>query len=148
MEEQREIASFLAKTVANKKIILFDGVCNLCNSAVQFVIKHDQKDIFRFVALQSELGQQILKHIGVNPVNIDSIVLYEPGKAYYYKSSAAIEIARSIGGFWHLGTVFRIIPTSIRNQLYDYIAKNRYKWYGKKESCMIPTPELKIKFLE
>lgn len=132
----------------NKKIILFDGVCNLCNSAVQFVIKHDGKDVFRFVALQSELGQQILKHIGVNPVNIDSIVLYEPGVAYYYKSSAAIQIARSLGGFWHFGTVFKVIPTGIRNLLYDYIAKNRYKWYGKKESCMIPTLELKIKFLE
>ncbi|MBF4472087.1 thiol-disulfide oxidoreductase DCC family protein [Flavobacterium sp. HJJ] len=132
----------------DKKIILFDGVCNLCNSAVQFVIKHDQKDVFRFVALQSELGQQILKHIGVNPVNIDSIVLYEPGKAYYYKSSAAIEIARSLGGFWHFGTVFRIIPTGIRNLFYDYIAKNRYEWYGKKESCMIPTMELKKNFLE
>jgi predicted DCC family thiol-disulfide oxidoreductase YuxK len=132
----------------NKKIILFDGVCNLCNSAVQFVIQHDGKDVFRFVALQSELGQQILKHIGVNPVNIDSIVLYEPGVAYYYKSSAAIQIARSLGGFWHFGTVFKVIPTGIRNLLYDYIAKNRYKWYGKKESCMIPTLELKIKFLE
>ena len=132
----------------NKKIILFDGVCNLCNSAVQFVIKHDNKDVFRFVALQSELGQQILKHIGVNPANIDSIVLYEPGVAYYCKSSAAIEMARSLGGFWHFGTVFRIIPTAIRNLLYDYVAKNRYKWYGKKESCMIPTPELKIKFLK
>jgi predicted DCC family thiol-disulfide oxidoreductase YuxK len=132
----------------NKKIILFDGVCNLCNSAVQFVIKHDGKDVFRFVALQSELGQQILKHIGVNPVNIDSIILYEPGVAYYYKSSAAIQIARSLGGFWHFGTVFKVIPTGIRNLLYDYIAKNRYKWYGKKESCMIPTLELKIKFSE
>lgn len=132
----------------NKKIILFDGVCNLCNSAVQFVIQHDQKDVFRFVALQSELGQQILNHIGVNPANIDSIVLYEPGIAYYYKSSAAIQIARNLGGFWHFGTVFRIIPTNIRNLLYDYIAKNRYKWYGKKDSCMMPTPELKIKFLE
>jgi predicted DCC family thiol-disulfide oxidoreductase YuxK len=132
----------------NKKIILFDGVCNLCNSAVQFVINHDKKDVFRFVALQSELGQQILKHIGINPANIDSIVLYEPGIAYYYKSSAAIQIAKNLGGFLHLGTIFRIIPTVIRNQLYDYIAKNRYKWYGKKESCMIPTPELKIKFLE
>ncbi|REG97914.1 thiol-disulfide oxidoreductase DCC family protein [Flavobacterium aquicola] len=132
----------------DKKIILFDGVCNLCNSAVQFVIQHDRKDVFRFVALQSELGQQILKHIGVNPVNIDSIVLYEPGIAYYYKSSAAIEIAKNLGGFWHFGTVFRIIPTGIRNLLYDYVAKNRYKWFGKKESCMTPTPELKIKFLE
>lgn len=112
------------------------------------MIQHDGKDVFRFVALQSELGQQILKHIGVNPVNIDSIVLYEPGVAYYYKSSAAIEIARNLGGFWHFGTVFRIIPTGIRNLLYDYIARNRYKWYGKKESCMMPAPELKIKFLE
>jgi len=131
----------------NKKIILFDGVCNLCNAAVQFVIQHDKKDVFRFVALQSELGQEILKHIGINPKNIDSVILYEPGILYYYKSTAAIEIAKSLGGFWHLGTVFRIIPTGIRNQLYDYIAKNRYKWYGKKEICWIPTQELKSKFL-
>ena len=131
----------------DKKIILFDGVCNLCNSAVQFVIHHDKKDVFRFVALQSELGQQILKHIGINPLNIDSIILYKPGIAYYYKSQAALEIAKSLGGIWYFGTVFRIIPTGISNQLYDYIAKNRYKWYGKKESCMIPTAELKSKFL-
>lgn len=131
----------------NKKIILFDGVCNLCNSAVQFVIEHDSKDVFRFVALQSELGQDILVHIGIDSKNIDSIILYEPGVAYYYKSSAAIEIARSLGGFLHFGTIFRVIPTGIRNQVYDYIAKNRYKWYGKKESCMLPTEELKAKFL-
>lgn len=132
----------------SKKIILFDGVCNLCNSAVQFVIQYDKNDVFRFVALQSPLGKEIVKYLGIDTKNIDSIVLYEPGVAYYYKSAAAIEIARDLGGFWHLGTVFRIIPTGIRNLLYDYIAKNRYKWYGKKESCMIPTPELKIKFLE
>ena len=131
----------------NKKIILFDGVCNLCDAVVQFVIKHDKNDVFRFVALQSEMGQGILKHIGIDPKNIDSVILYEPGIAYYYKSTAAIEIAKSLGGFWHLGTVFRIIPTGIRNQLYDYIAKNRYKWYGKKETCWIPTKELKSKFL-
>jgi predicted DCC family thiol-disulfide oxidoreductase YuxK len=131
----------------NKKIILFDGVCNLCNSAVQFVVKHDKKDLFRFVALQSQLGQEILNYIGIDSKNIDSIVLYEPGVSYYYKSEAALEIARNLGGIFHLGTIFRIIPTGIRNQLYDYIAKNRYKWYGKKESCMLPTTELKAKFL-
>jgi len=131
----------------NKKIILFDGVCNLCDSAVQFVIQHDTKDVFRFVALQSELGHQIIKHIGINTQNIDSIILYEPGIAYYYKSEAALQITRNLGGFFHFGTIFKIIPTSIANQLYDYIAKNRYKWYGKKESCMIPTTELKAKFL-
>jgi predicted DCC family thiol-disulfide oxidoreductase YuxK len=132
----------------NKKVILFDGVCNLCDSAVQFVIKHDKKDVFRFVALQSELGQEILKHIGINPKNIDSIILYEPGIAYYYKSAAALQIAKNLGGFLHFGTIFKIIPTGISNQLYDYIAKNRYKWYGKKEQCMIPTKDLKAKFLE
>jgi predicted DCC family thiol-disulfide oxidoreductase YuxK len=131
----------------DKKIILFDGVCNLCNSAVQFVVKHDKNDVFRFVALQSELGKEIIKHIGIDSKKIDSIVLYEPGVAYYYKSDAALEIARNLGGIFHLGTIFRIIPTGIRNQLYDFVAKNRYKWYGKKESCMLPTPELKAKFL-
>lgn len=132
----------------NKKIILFDGVCNLCDSAVQFVIEHDKNDVFRFVALQSVLGQEILKHIGINPKNIDSVILYEPGIAYYYKSQAALEIAKSLGGFFHFGTILKIFPTGIRNQLYDYIAKNRYKWYGKKETCWIPTEELKSKFLK
>ena len=131
----------------DKKIILFDGVCNLCNASVQFVIKHDSKDIFRFVSLQSDLGQQILKHIGLDPKHIDSIVLYEPGIAYYYKSAAAIEIAKYLGGFFHMGTLFRLIPNGIRNLLYDYIARNRYKWYGKTDHCSTPTPELKSKFL-
>jgi predicted DCC family thiol-disulfide oxidoreductase YuxK len=132
----------------DKKIILFDGVCNLCDALVQFVIQHDHNDVFRFVALQSQLGQQILKHIGIDSKNIDSIVLYEPGVAYYYKSGAALEIAKSLGGFFHMGTVFRIIPAAIRNLLYDYIARNRYRWYGKKQECLILTPELKTKFLE
>jgi predicted DCC family thiol-disulfide oxidoreductase YuxK len=131
----------------DKKIILFDGVCNLCNSSVQYVIKRDKNDVFRFVALQSELGQKILKHIGINDKNIDSIVLYEPGKAYYYKSTAALEIAKKLGGLLTYGTIFKIIPTRLRDVAYDYIAKNRYKWYGKQESCMIPTPELQSKFL-
>jgi predicted DCC family thiol-disulfide oxidoreductase YuxK len=132
----------------NKKIILFDGVCNLCNSAVQFIIKHDKGDVFRFVALQSELGQEILAYIGIDAKNIDSIVLYEPGVAYYCKSDAALKITKSLDGLFSMGIIFKIIPTGIRNSLYDYIAKNRYKWYGKKESCMIPTLELKRKFLE
>lgn len=130
-----------------KKILLFDGVCNLCNSSVQYVIKRDEKDEFRFVALQSELGQEIVKHIGIADKNIDSIVLYLPGIAYYYKSSAVIEISKSLQGFFNYGMLFRLLPTFLRDSVYDYIAKNRYKWYGKQESCMIPTPELKAKFL-
>jgi predicted DCC family thiol-disulfide oxidoreductase YuxK len=131
----------------DKKIILFDGVCNLCNASVQYVIKHDEKDVFRFVSLQSELGQKIQKHIGIADKNIDSIVLYQPGIAYYYKSTAIIEITKSLQGFFNYGLLFRILPTPLRDIVYDYIAKNRYQWYGKKESCMIPTPELKAKFL-
>ncbi len=132
----------------DKKIILFDGVCNLCESSVQFVIKYDTKDQFRFVALQSDLGQKIIQHIGINAKNIDSVILYLPGVAYYYKSNAALQIARSLGGLFHLGTLFKIIPTPLRNALYDYIAHNRYRWYGKKESCLVPTLALKAKFLE
>ena len=112
------------------------------------MIKHDKKDVFRFVSLQSELGQNILKHIGINPSNIDSVVLYEPGIAYYFKSAAAIEIAKNLGGVFHFGTIFRIIPTGIRNQLYNYIAKNRYKWFGKKDNCLVTSIEIKSKFLE
>ena len=131
-----------------KKIILFDGVCNLCEASVQFVIKYDTKNVFRFVALQSDLGIAIVKHIGLESKNIDSIILYEPGIAYNYKSAAALEIAKNLGGFFHFGTIFRLIPNGLRNLLYDYIAKNRYLWYGKKESCLVPTIELKSKFLE
>jgi predicted DCC family thiol-disulfide oxidoreductase YuxK len=132
----------------DKKIILFDGVCNLCDASVQYVIKHDKKDTFRFVALQSDLGQKILKHIGINSAYIDSIVLYQPGVAYFYKSAAAIEIAKGLGGIFSLAKVFSFLPSGIRDTVYDYVATNRYKWYGKKESCFLPTTELMAKFLE
>ena len=131
----------------NKKIILFDGVCNLCDNTVQFIIKHDKKDIFRFVALQSDLGQEIIKHIGIDTAKTDSIILYEPGHAYYYKAQAALNIANNLGGIYSLLNIFSILPNGITNNIYDYIAKNRYKWFGKKDACMIPTPELKSKFL-
>jgi len=131
----------------DKKIILFDGVCNLCNSTVQFLIKHDKKDVFRFVALQSDLGQQIMAYIGIDTSKVDSIIVYEPGKAYFYKAEAALEIASAIGGVYTLLAVFKAVPKGISNAVYDYIARNRYKWYGKKEACMLPTPEIKAKFL-
>lgn len=131
----------------DKKIILFDGVCNLCNSSVQYIIERDHKDMYRFASLQSDIGQQIQHYLGIANRNIDSIVLYEPNKAYYYKSGAIIEIAKEMPYFsWF--TIFRIVPASLRDFVYDYIAKNRYKWYGKQESCWISTPELKAKFLE
>jgi predicted DCC family thiol-disulfide oxidoreductase YuxK len=131
----------------NKKIILFDGVCNLCDSSVQFIIKHDRNDVFRFVTLQSDLGEKIINHIGIDRAKIDSIILYEPGVAYFYKAEAALKIAKELNGIYSLLSLFSVFPNSISNYVYDYIAKNRYKWYGKKEQCMIPTPELKSKFL-
>ncbi|MDI5898654.1 DCC1-like thiol-disulfide oxidoreductase family protein [Flavobacterium sp. LB2P84] len=132
----------------NKKIILFDGVCNLCDSAVQRIIKHDTKDVFRFVALQSDLGQKIIKHLGIDTQKTDSIILYQPGFAYYYKSEAALEIAKNLSGLFYFAAIFSIFPIAFNNYIYDYIAKNRYKWYGKKETCLIPTKELQGKFLE
>lgn len=131
----------------NKKIILFDGICNLCNDSVLKVIKYDKRDHFVFVALQSKIGQDIINYLKIDVSKIDSIILYEPGVAYDIKSTAALKIMKDFGGFWALTQVFEILPTPIRDYFYDYIAKNRYKWFGKKESCMIPTPELKAKFL-
>lgn len=131
----------------DKKIILFDGVCNLCDSTVQYLIKRDNKDVFRFVALQSSLGKEIIDYIGIDTFKTDSIILYEPGKAYYYKAEAAIKIAAQLGGIYHLMKIFSILPKSFNNAVYDYVAKNRYKWYGKKDECMMPTPEMKAKFL-
>jgi len=129
-----------------KQIILFDGVCNYCNDIVNKIIESDNKDLFRFVALQSEKGQEIIKYIGINP-NIDSIVLYQPGFAYYVKSEAVFKIARQLNSGFTLIKLLSILPSSLADLGYNYFAKNRYNWYGKKEACMIPTPEIKAKFL-
>jgi predicted DCC family thiol-disulfide oxidoreductase YuxK len=132
----------------HKKLILFDGVCNLCNASVQYVIKHDKKNVFLFSALQSDIGQQIIKQYNIDTNKVDSILLYTSEKGVDYKSTAALKIATQLGFPQNLALIFFIIPPFIRNWVYDYIAKNRYKWYGKQESCMIPTAELKSKFLE
>ncbi|MHC5202303.1 thiol-disulfide oxidoreductase DCC family protein [Myroides sp. LJL119] len=131
----------------DKKIILFDGVCNLCDQVVQRIIKSDKKDIFRFVALDSDKGRQILNHIGVNPNQIDSIVFYEPGKAYYLQAQAALHIAKHLKGMYYLLGIFNLLPDSINNRLYNYIAKNRYRWFGQKKNCLIPDQNIKNKFL-
>ena len=132
----------------DKQIILFDGVCNLCNSTINYVIDHDKKDLFRFVSLQSDLGHDIQKSIGLSPTDLDSIILYLPADKYFFtKSSAAIKILSQLDGFWFLIKASNILPKSIRNMIYDFIARNRYKWYGKSETCRIPTPELESKFL-
>ena len=132
----------------DKQLILFDGICNLCNSSVLFVIKRDTKNTFLFAPLQSDTGKAVIKHFKIDPEKTDSILLYNPSKqTLKLKSSAAIDIAKHLGLPTNLLVVFSVIPPFIRNWVYDFIAKNRYKWYGKKDACMIPTPELKSKFL-
>ncbi len=132
----------------DKKIILFDGVCNLCNGFVQFVINRDKNDVFRYASLQSEIGQQLISERAIDAKTIDSVILIEPGVAYYIKSDAALQIGRHLKGYRTFSKLLNLIPSSLRNIVYDYTARNRYKWYGKKDQCMIPTPELKAKFLD
>ena len=128
------------------KVILFDGVCNLCNGAVTFIIKRDPKNKFKFAALQSDIGQILTAQHGIDTAKTDSIILVE-NNSVYIKSTAALRIARQMSGAYPLLYGFIIFPAFFRNWVYDWIAKNRYKWFGSKESCMIPTPELKSKFL-
>lgn len=131
----------------DKIIILFDGVCNFCDRWVNFIIKYDKHDKFRFVSLQSELGKNIKQHIHVQS-NIDSIVFYEPGKAYFVKAGAVFEIVKNLDCFpVKIMLLFKIFPEYFTNFIYDFIAKNRYKWFGKTENCRIPTDADKRKFL-
>lgn len=129
-----------------ERIILFDGVCNLCDSSVQFIIKRDPEGKFKFASLQSGIGQELLKKHGLKST-INSFVLIENGKVYV-KSGAAIRICKQLYGLWKMSTVFLVIPPFIRDSLYGVIAKNRYKWFGKKESCLFPSPEWKNRFLD
>ena len=127
-------------------IILFDGVCNLCNGTVNFVIDHDPKGTFKFSALQSDIGKNYIEKFAIDTAKTDSIILIEKDQAYI-KSTAALRIAKKLSGAYPLLYGFIIIPTFIRNMVYNWIAKNRYKWFGKSDACRIPTPELTERFL-
>lgn len=117
----------------NKKVILFDGICNLCNTAVVTAIKFDTKNRFLFAAIQSEKGKEIINYLNIDTSKTDSIILYEPGVSYEIKSTAALKIMNDFGGIWQLTKLLWIFPEGFRNQVYDYIAKNRYKWFGKRK---------------
>ncbi len=129
-----------------KPIILFDGVCNLCNNSVQFVIKHDKTSHFKFAALQSTAGQDLLNQYNLPQHGFDSFVLVQNEKVFL-KSTAALTVAKQLDGPVKLLYGFIIVPAFIRNAVYNFIAKNRYKWFGKKDHCMIPTHALKARFL-
>jgi len=127
-------------------ILLFDGVCNLCNGFVQFVIKRDPEGQFRFAPLQSDFAKDLLKTHNIPSDHMDTVVLVENGKAYV-RSDVALRMALKFGGLWPVFSVFRILPLFIRDTIYNFIAKNRYRWFGEEDQCMIPTPELKSRFL-
>ncbi len=131
----------------NKSIIMFDGVCNLCNSAINFIIERDKINQFLFASLQSDAAQDILLHFKQKNYDFDSVILIENGKIYE-KSTAILKIFRQLNGLWKYSYVFIIIPKFIRDFIYSIIAQYRYQWFGKKETCMIPTKALKVKFLE
>ncbi len=130
-----------------EKIILFDGICNLCNKSVQFVIEHDKHNYFKFASLQSNFGQSFLKEKKIDQNNFDSIIYIEDNK-YYTKSSAALKIAKHLDKNISWLNYFIVVPKPIRDFFYSLIANNRYKLFGKQESCWLPTKELKAKFLE
>ncbi len=131
-------------------IIFFDGVCNLCNGFVQFIIRQDPGGRFRFAALQSEAGQALLAKYGLMPpaggAELDSVLLLSGGQLYSH-SSAVLRIARGLGGVWAWAGVGGLLPRAWRDALYRFVARNRYRWFGRQESCMLPTPALKSRFL-
>lgn len=122
-------------------IIFFDGVCNLCNASVQFVIAHDKKDQFKFTALQGDYAKEVLSKFNDDPQQLNTILLLQEGRLYT-KSSAALRVAGKLNGLIPLLYVFLLVPKFIRDWFYDIIAKNRYQWWGRQESCWVPTPEL------
>lgn len=125
---------------------MFDGVCNMCNAAVQFIIKRDKTGDLRFASLQSDHAKAQLVAYDLPPTYLDSFILLEKGKLYT-RSTAALRVCRYFGGLWKALYIFIIIPAPIRDAVYDFIGRNRYKWFGKKDQCMMPTPEQRAKFL-
>jgi predicted DCC family thiol-disulfide oxidoreductase YuxK len=128
-------------------IVVFDGVCNLCAHSVRFILRHEAAPHFQFAPLQSPAGTRLLKTFGFSPDDAKTFVLIAEGRSYV-RSDAAIRIAKRLKGAWKLVGLVRVIPRPIRNWMYDVVARNRYRWFGRTEACMVPTPELRSRFLE
>lgn len=135
-----------ADRALSEPVVLFDGVCNLCNGSVLFIIKRDPQSKLKFSSLQSDYGAEQMKRFNLPPSALNSVLLIKNDQLFQ-KSNAALEIARMLDGIWPGMYAFKIVPLFIRDFIYDWIAKNRYRWFGKKEECMIPTPEMKARFV-
>jgi predicted DCC family thiol-disulfide oxidoreductase YuxK len=131
----------------HQEIVFFDGVCNLCQRSVQFILTHDKKAIFAFSSLQSPIAKQLLLPHGISTSEINTFILLENNKVYT-RSTAALRVAKKLGGFWVSLYAFIIVPPFIRDAVYDFIARNRYRWFGKQETCWLPRPEWKQRFLD
>jgi len=129
-----------------KSIILFDGVCNLCNGLVQFVLPRDRNKQFHFAALQSKTGTTLQKQFGFDPNDLNTFIIIQKDKVLT-RSSAALFLLQNLGGLWSLMRVFWIIPRPLRDAVYNFISKNRYRWFGKQESCMLPQPQWMERFV-
>lgn len=132
--------------MTDQHIILFDGICNLCNSAVKFVLKRDKNSVFKFASLQSDVAKKLLSKTHVSNMDAGTFVLIENGKTYI-RSTAALKVCKHLSGLWPFMTLFMVVPKFIRDWVYNLISKNRYRWFGKQDACMIPSPEVKDKFL-
>lgn len=132
---------------ASAAILLFDGVCELCDQSVQFILKRDPKGYFKFASLQSKTGKALLEQYHLSHLNLETMVLIENGHAYTY-STASLRVLRHLAGAWSLCYGFILVPPFIRNVIYRWIARNRYHWFGKKETCRIPTPDERVRFLD
>ena len=133
--------------MSGNPIILFDGVCHLCSGFVQAIIKRDTSARFRFAALQSTSGRRLLAEHGLSPEHIHTVVLID-GAEFWMKSGAALRIARRMDGLWPVFGLLLLVPRPLRDWGYDFIAARRYRWFGKRESCMVPSPDVRIRFLE
>jgi len=136
----------MTKAIANKPVLLFDGYCNFCSNTVQFILKHERHQDLNFASLQSDTGVVLLKKYHIDPAKTDSLVLIENSRAYI-KSSAALRVSKHLKGLYPALYAFMLIPAFLRNVVYDFIARNRYKWFGKSDSCMLPDASVKKRFI-
>jgi predicted DCC family thiol-disulfide oxidoreductase YuxK len=137
----------LAGVLDDGPVLFFDGVCNLCSGAVQFVVDHDPQGRIRFASLQSDVGRAVLERLDLPRDDLETVVLVEGNRAYT-KSAAAIRVCELLGGVYRLASVGWIVPRGVRDRLYDVVAEHRYQWFGRKDQCMVPTPELRSRFVE
>ena len=128
-------------------LVLYDGVCNLCARSVRFVVRHDRAGVFRFASIQSPLGQELYRRHGLDPEAMPSFLVISGGRAFV-RSDGALEVLRRCGGIWACVAWLRWIPRWARDPMYDWVARNRYRWFGRAETCLIPSPELRARFLE